>query len=160
MSPHAPMQIEPKSLSDYLEVMARGIFQAGISWKVVEAKWPGTVEAFDGFDIEKVSAYGLEDIDRLVGDTRIVRNRKKVEAIVGDAGELIAVDREFGGMRKYFASFPDNDALVKDLHKRFAFMGPMAAHYFLFVVGWEQEHQEAWAMHHGGGAAAAHAHHD
>jgi 3-methyladenine DNA glycosylase Tag len=145
MSPHRPTQIEPTRLADYLDVMSRAIFQAGMNWKVIEAKWPGTTEAFEGFDPEKIATYGPEDIERLMGDTRIVRNRKKVEAIVGNAGELIVADREFGGFRKYLGSFPDNDALVKGLHKRFAFLGPSAAHYFLFVVGWDPEAQEAWA---------------
>ena len=43
---HAPEKINPKSLGDYLEVMSKAIFQAGISWRVVESKWPGIREAF------------------------------------------------------------------------------------------------------------------
>jgi 3-methyladenine DNA glycosylase Tag len=45
-----PKKIKPQSLADYLEVMSKSVFQTGISWKVVEAKWPGTREAFHGFD--------------------------------------------------------------------------------------------------------------
>lgn len=148
MSPHAPRVIDPKDLADYLDVMARAVFQSGISWSVIEAKWPGIAVAFDGFDPEKVAAYTPDDIERLMGDTAVVRNRKKIEAIIGNAGELIVADREFGGFEKYLGSFPDNDALVKDLHKRFAFLGPSVAHFFLFAVGWDMPAQEAWAREH------------
>jgi len=42
-----PTQIKPESLDDYLEVMSKNVFQSGMSWRVVEAKWPGTREAFE-----------------------------------------------------------------------------------------------------------------
>jgi len=45
-----PKQIRPKRLSDYLEVMSKAVFQSGMSWRVVEAKWPGFREAFFEFD--------------------------------------------------------------------------------------------------------------
>ena len=146
MSPH--QHIEPKTLADYLEVMAKAVFQSGISWSVIEAKWPGIREAFDGFDPATVAAYGPDDIERLMGDPAVVRNRKKIEAMVGNAGELIVADREFGGFGTYLASFADNAALVGDLHERFAFLGPSVAHFFLFGIGWDMAAQESWAREH------------
>lgn len=50
-----PKQIRPKSSADYLDVMSKSVFQTGISWKVVESKWPGTREAFQGFDPVRVA---------------------------------------------------------------------------------------------------------
>ena len=47
-----PEQIKPKALGDYLEVMSKGTFQSGMSWAVVEAKWPGIRTAFKDFDID------------------------------------------------------------------------------------------------------------
>lgn len=102
----------PTSLAGYLETMSRAIFSAGMGSRVIDAKWPGTVEAFEGFDPEKVASYTPADVDRLLTDTRIVRNRGKVEAIVHNAGELIRVDREFGGVEEYLASFADSDCRV------------------------------------------------
>jgi DNA-3-methyladenine glycosylase I len=145
-----PRHIDPSSLADYLDVMARAVFQSGISWSVIEAKWPGIAAAFDGFDPERVAAYTPDDVERLMGDKAVVRNRKKIEAMVRNAGELIVVDREFGGFKNYLGSFADNEALVKDLHKRFAFLGPSVAHFFLFSVGWDMPAQEAWAHEHFG----------
>ena len=146
----APTQTTPTSLSDYLAAMSRAVFTAGISWKVIEAKWAGTLEAFDGFDPEKVSAYTPDDVERLMADPRVIHNRKKIEAIVRNAGELIVTDREFGGIAKYLASFADNDDLVKDLHKRFAFLGESVARIFLFAVGVNAAEQEKWAREHFG----------
>ena len=148
MSPQHHTSIKPRKLADYLDGMSRAVFQSGISWTVIEKKWPEITAAFDGWDPEKVAAYNLEDIDRLMGDRRVVRNRKKIEAIVGNAGELIVADREFGGFDKYLASFDDNDALIVDLHKRFAFLGPSVAHFFLFAIGWDLPAQERWAQEH------------
>jgi 3-methyladenine DNA glycosylase Tag len=69
----APQQIEVKGLSDYLAVITQAVFQSGISWRVIEAKWDGFVAAFDGFDPRKVADLTPDDVDRLAEDTRIVR---------------------------------------------------------------------------------------
>ncbi|MCS5657138.1 MAG: hypothetical protein NZ762_01615 [Dehalococcoidia bacterium] len=45
-----PERIQPNRLGDYLEIMSKAVFQSGISWRVVESKWPGIKEAFKGFD--------------------------------------------------------------------------------------------------------------
>ena len=142
---YEPFQVKPESLSDYLNSMAHAIFNAGISWKVIEAKWPGTVDAFDRFDVEKVAAYAPDDLERLMADPRVVHNRKKIEAIIANAGELIVADREFGGFEVYLSSFEDNEDLVKDLHKRFGFLGESVAHLFLFGVSFNPAAQEKWA---------------
>lgn len=141
-----PQQIEPSSLADYLDVMSRAIFSAGMNWKVIEAKWEGSRAAFDGFNPDTVAAYTPDDVERLMTDPRVIHNRKKIDAIVANAGELIVTDRECGGLEQYFASFADNDELVADLHKRFKFLGVSVAHHFLFVVGVNSDAQEKWAM--------------
>jgi DNA-3-methyladenine glycosylase I len=146
MSPHH--HIEPKSLADYLDAMSRAVFEAGMNWSVIEAKWDGIRAAFDGFDPAKVAAFTPAEADRLMADARLIRNRKKIEATIANAGELIVTDREFGGFDKYLKSFGDNDELVKDLHKRFQFLGESVAHFFLFGIGFDLPSQEAWAHRH------------
>lgn len=146
MSPHP--HITPTKLSDYLEAMSRAVFASGISWKVIDAKWDGIREAFDRFDPERVAAFTPSDVDRLMGDTRVVRNRKKIEATVANAGELLVTEREFAGFDAYLKSFGDNDALIADLHKRFRFLGESVAHFFLFGIGWDLPAQEKWARKH------------
>jgi DNA-3-methyladenine glycosylase I len=147
---------KPTSLAGYLEAMSRAVFSAGMNWKVIDAKWDGTRAAFDDFDPEKIAAYTPDDVERLMADTRIVRNRKKVEATIANAGELIVVEREFGSVEEYLASFGDNDELVKALHKRFKFLGESVARMFLYGVAWDVAAQEAWAREHFGDRMHAH----
>jgi 3-methyladenine DNA glycosylase Tag len=148
LSPH-----EPVSLADYLETMSRAVFTAGMGAAVIDRKWAGTVEAFDGFDPAAVAAYTPADVERLLGDDRIVRNRKKVEATVHNAGELMVVEREFGGIRPYLDSFADTEDLIADLHRRFRFLGESVARMFLYAVAFREKEQEAWAREHFGEAA-------
>jgi 3-methyladenine DNA glycosylase Tag len=149
-----PKRIRPKGLSDYLEVMTKAAFQSGISWKVIEAKWDGFREAFDGFDPEHVASLEPPDVDRLVEDTRIVRNRAKIEATVHNARTMLDLDREYGGFRKYLRSFDDYEALVKDMRKRFKFLGDTGAYYMLHVVGEQVPPHEEWMAAHAAGAPA------
>jgi DNA-3-methyladenine glycosylase I len=60
-------------------------FQAGLSWITILRRRPGFREAFDGFDIDTVAGYGDSDVERLMADTRIIRNRAKVLAAIGNA---------------------------------------------------------------------------
>jgi len=125
----------PKELSGYLEAMARVMFQAGISWRVVEAKWPGIREAYHGFDPARVARQSTKDIERLMGDTRVIRNRKKLEAITSNARRMLELDAEYGGFKRYLDSLGDFDATKKGMHKQFAFMGDAGTWYFLWTVG-------------------------
>ena len=131
-----PTQMIPTKLADYLDVMSKAVFQTGISWKVVEAKWAGTREAFRNFDPDVVSNLTPTEVDELVTDTRIIRNRRKIEGIMGNAARMLELEREHGGFQKYLRSKGgDYPALVKDLRKNFKFMGEMGAYFFLYVVG-------------------------
>jgi 3-methyladenine DNA glycosylase Tag len=130
----APEQIDAKRLGDYLEVMTKAVFQAGMSWDVINAKWDGFREAFDGFDAERVADYTPDDIDRLASDTRIIRNHRKIEATVHNAQTLCDLTVEHGDFRTYLQSHGDFEATVKDLRKRFKFLGDFGAYYFLYVV--------------------------
>ncbi|HEX9375105.1 MAG TPA: DNA-3-methyladenine glycosylase I [Actinomycetota bacterium] len=146
----APKQIKPKRLGDYLEVMTKAAFQSGISWRVIEAKWEGFREAFAGFDAERVAELEPPDVDRLAEDTRIVRNRAKIEATVHNARTMLELDGEArGGFKGYLRSFGDFDALVKDMRKRFKFLGDTGAYYFLYVVGEKVPSHEDWMRGHG-----------
>lgn len=144
-----PVKIEPKGLSDYLEVMSKSVFQTGISWRVVESKWPGIREAFRGFDPWVVSRLGQPEIDELSNDTRVIRNRRKIEAIVGNAARIVALDKRHGGFQKYLRSHSSFDELVKDLRKQFKFLGDMGSYHFLWVVGEEVPSYEAWCAKRG-----------
>jgi 3-methyladenine DNA glycosylase Tag len=131
----APKPIKPKSLDDYLEVMSKAVFQSGISWKVVEAKWPGTREAFHNFDVQEVAAMNEKDIDELANDTRVIRNYRKLQAIVENARKMLDLETRHGAFKKYLRSQPDFDSTLTMLKKDFKFMGATGCYFFLYVVG-------------------------
>ena len=131
----APEQIKPQSLDDYLEVMSKAVFQSGMSWKVVEAKWPSTREAFHDFRVQEVADLNAFDVEELAEDTRVIRNRRKLEAIVSNAQKMLELDGEYGSFQKYLRSQGDFDGTLTALRKDFKFMGPTGIYYFLYVVG-------------------------
>lgn len=70
-----PPRVKPTGLADYLDALSKPVFQAGISWKVVDTKWPSIREAFHHFDPEWVAGLSPRDVDRLAADPRVIRNR-------------------------------------------------------------------------------------
>jgi 3-methyladenine DNA glycosylase Tag len=140
----APEKVKAEKARDYLEVMTKAVFQSGISWKVIEAKWSGFQEAFFDFDPKKIASFGPKEVDELAADTRIVRNRRKIEATIDNAVEMLALEKEFGSIRSYLRSHKDFDATVADLKRRFRFMGDTGAYYFLHVVGEKVPSHEEW----------------
>jgi 3-methyladenine DNA glycosylase Tag len=143
-----PPKIKPQSLADYLEVMSKSVFQTGISWHVVEHKWPEIKAAFRGFDPAKIARFTIQDIDALVADPRVIRNRRKIEAIVGNARRILELDAQYGGFRRYLRSFDSFVALTADLKKQFKFLGEMGSYYFLWVVGEKVPSWEEWSKSH------------
>lgn len=144
----APERISPQSLADYLDVLTKAVFQSGISWRVVEAKWPGTREALFAFDPERVAQLSPEDVDQLAQDTRLIRNRRKIEATVENAQTMLELDREHQGFARYLESFPNFEAVSADLVKQFKFLGGTGAYYFLHVVGQPVPSHEDWMASH------------
>lgn len=145
----APQKIKPERTADYLEVLTKAVFQGGISRRVIEAKWTGFQEAFAGFEPQAIAQFTDKDVDRLAADTRIVRNRRKIEATVDNAVEFVEIEKEFGSVRRYLRSFDDFEAVVADLRKRFRFLGDTGAYYFLYVVGERVPAHGEWEHRHG-----------
>jgi 3-methyladenine DNA glycosylase Tag len=145
---HAPERITPTRLADYLEVLTRSVFQTGISWRVVEAKWPGTREALYDFDPERLAELTPDDVDRLVQDQRLIRNRRKIEATIANAETMLELDRQYHGFKKYLSSFGSYEATSADLVKRFKFLGPSGAYIFLHIVGEPVPAHEDWMASH------------
>ena len=130
-----PPKIQPASLNDYIEVMSKAVFQSGMSWRVVEAKWDGTRKAFQDFDIHKVANFHEGDLENLLKDTRVIRNERKLKAIIKNAGKIIDLERGYGSFQAYLRSQGDFGGLLAALRRDFKFMGPTGCYYFLYVVG-------------------------
>lgn len=143
-----PHKVEPKSLADYLQVMSRSIFSSGISWRVVQAKWDGIRTAFHGFEPEKVASLTPDEIEAIATDPRVIRNRRKIEAIVSNAEVMLELDRRPGGFVGYLRSHKGYEETVADLKERFRFLGDSSAYYFLYVVGEPVPDHEEWAQAH------------
>ncbi|MDV7269380.1 DNA-3-methyladenine glycosylase I [Thioclava sp. A2] len=112
LMPDPPLSAnELSGLADdrWLSAMAKCIFQAGFSWSVIEAKWPGFEEAFEGFDPARVARYGEVDLDRLLADARIVRNGAKVNAVLRNARMLVDLAAAHGTAARFFAQWPADD---------------------------------------------------
>jgi len=134
--PHAPDRITPRDLSDYLAIMTKSAFQSGMAYSVIEAKWEGFKEAFRGFDPEQVASLEEPDVEALVQDTRIIRNRRKIEATIHNAETLLRLSGgDKDGLQAWFRSFADYPSLAKAIRKEFKFLGPSGIYMWLYVVG-------------------------
>ncbi len=141
-----------------LERISLEAFQSGLSWLTILRKREAFREAFDGFDPEVVADYDSADIDRLMGDGRIVRNRRKIEAAVAGARATLAL-REHGGLDDAFWSFapahhtrpaaadqvrattPESTALAKALKSAgFAHIGPTTMYAAMQACGVVDDH--------------------
>jgi DNA-3-methyladenine glycosylase I len=139
-----PERIVAPALDDHLAVLSRAIFQAGLSWAFMAARWEQFVAAFDGFSVARVSAYGESDVERLMETDGIVHSRSKIEATIHNARALLAIEREFGSVAAYVARFADYDALWNDAKARFKFLGDLNCYYWLFRTGAPVPRFEQW----------------
>lgn len=135
--------------------------QAGLSWLTVLRKREGYRAAFAGFDPEKVAAFGPADVERLLGDPGIVRNRLKVEAAITNARAFLGVQEECGSFDAYVWRFVDGETihnewrsvadlpaktveaerLSTDLKRRgFRFVGPTICYAHMQATGMVNDH--------------------
>jgi len=124
--------------AELLERLALEINQAGLSWATILRKRENFHAAFSGFDPEIVARYGAKEKRRLLADAGIIRNRLKVEAVVHNAGVLLALRKSHGS----FASWLDaqhpltKDQWVKLFRATFRFTGGEIVNEFLMSTGW------------------------
>ena len=135
--------------------------QAGLSWTTILRKRAGYRAAFEGFEPDRVAAFGLDDIDRLMLDAGIVRNRAKIGSTIDNARAIARLEGEGVDFVEYLWSFvggkpiqnryermgelpaetPESKALSKDLKKRgFRFVGPTTMYAFMQAVGMVNDH--------------------
>jgi DNA-3-methyladenine glycosylase I len=135
--------------------------QAGLSWQTVLNKRENYRRAFHAFEPAKVARYNNKDVQRLLRDAGIIRNRLKIEATINNAKQILEVRKEFDSFDKYiwgfvggkpikhrFASLNEipattreSDAMSKDLRKRgLRFVGPTICYAFMQAVGMVNDH--------------------
>ncbi len=133
-------------LADYLDVMSRAVFQAGLSWASIGRHWDAYRDAFDGFDPHKVASYTEGDVDRLMRAEGVLHSQRKIRATIENAAAMIDLDRKHGGFAEYLRSYGDYATLAADFKKRFKFMGDMNVWYFLFRVHEPVPRFEHWVQ--------------
>lgn len=123
----------------WLAAMARGIFQAGISWKVVENKWPDIEDAFHGFDVARVAFMPEDWFYALIEDKRIVRSPVKVRAIQENAAFIQTTAKAHGSFGRKIGDWPAEDfqGLLDWLQKDGARLGGGTGSYLLRAMGKE-----------------------
>jgi DNA-3-methyladenine glycosylase I len=142
--------------------------QAGLSWYTILKKRENYRVAFDGFDFERMAAYTESDVERLLSDAGIVRNRLKVTSAIDNARAALRVCHEFGSLRAYFWGFVDGEPVMnnwaslrevpaqtdlaerlsRDLRKRgFRFVGPTICYSFLQATGMVMDHVTSCFRH-------------
>ena len=95
----------------------------------------GIREALHNFNVFEVANLDAQDLEELAQDTRVIRNRRKLAAIVSNAQKMIDLEKEYGTFKQYLRSHGDFDATLKAMKQDFKFMGPTGVYYFLYVVG-------------------------
>lgn len=135
--------------------------QAGLNWTTILKKRENYRKAFADFDPAKVAKFTDRDVNRLLADEGIIRNRLKINAAITNARKLLEVQREFGSFEKYIWQFvggkpvqngfksreevpataKESDAMSKDLRKRgFRFVGSTICYSFMQAVGMVNDH--------------------
>jgi len=134
-------------------------FQSGLSWLTILRKRPAFRAAFDGFVIEKVARYADADVERLLGDAGIVRNRAKIEAAVANARAALDLPAGLGallwsfappprvrrpaGVAEIPASTPESTAMARALRRAgFRFVGPTTGYALMQATGMVDDHVE------------------
>lgn len=119
--------------------MAKYIFSSGISWKVVENKWPGIEQAFLGFDPNLLNIQPDDFWHDLLGDARIIRHGAKVNAIRKNAAFVSDLAKEHGSATSYLLDWPSTDlvGLYEFLAKRGDRLGGQTGQYVLRTIGKE-----------------------
>jgi DNA-3-methyladenine glycosylase I len=128
----------PATDDAYFENLTRVIFNAGLNWRTIDAKWGGFEMAFKNFSIEKVAKLNKKDEERLIGDPEIVRNRAKISATIYNAIQMQAISREFGSFQVFLDGLDKShnySKVIEELSSRFKHVGKSTAEIFLWSVG-------------------------
>jgi DNA-3-methyladenine glycosylase I len=135
--------------------------QAGLSWITILRRREAYRAAFDNFDAEKIARYGKKDVERLMADSGIIRNRRKIESAIGNAQAYLKLTEAEGSFSKWLWDFVDgkpvlnhwndpseipastelSEKISKDLKRRgFSFVGPTIIYAWLQAEGLINDH--------------------
>jgi DNA-3-methyladenine glycosylase I len=142
--------------SAMFEALTLGVFEVGLSWSIVFGKRDAFRSAFRGFDVAEVAAMTERDVDRLVADASIIRNRGKIQATVDNARAMMSASPSLAALAKSYeitreraprsvadlpTSTPQAQAFAKQLKSQgYRFVGPTSVYAFMQNVGVVNDH--------------------
>ena len=142
--------------SALFEALALGVFEVGLSWAIVFRKRDAFRKAFRGFDVVKVAPMTERDVDRLVEDSSIIRNRAKIQATIDNARAMRTASPNLAELAKSYAvtrkraprsiaelpsSTPQSETFAKQLKSQgYRFVGPTSVYAFMQNVGIVNDH--------------------
>jgi DNA-3-methyladenine glycosylase I len=142
--------------SALFEALTLGVFEVGLSWSIVFGKRDAFLTAFHGFDVAKVAAMTERDVDRLVQDASIIRNRGKIQATVSNARAMLSASPSLAELAKSYEitrdqaprsiadlpkSTPQAEAFAHQLKSQgYRFVGPTSVYAFMQNVGVVNDH--------------------
>ena len=142
--------------SAMFEALTLGVFEVGLSWSIVFGKREALRKAFRDFDVAKVAAMTAQDVDKLVQDSSIIRNRGKIQATVDNAGAMMSASPSLPALARSYEvnrkraprsiadlpnSTPQAEALARELKSQgYRFVGPTSVYAFMQNVGVVNDH--------------------
>ena len=142
--------------SAMFEALTLGVFEVGLSWTVVFGKRDGFRQAFRDFDVTKVAEMTDQDVDRLVEDASVIRNRGKIQATIDNARAMVSASPTLPALAKSYASdskraprsiaelpksTPEAEAFARQLKAQgYRFVGPTSVYAFMQNVGVVNDH--------------------
>jgi DNA-3-methyladenine glycosylase I len=142
--------------SALFEALTLGVFEAGLSWSIVFGKRDAFRRAFHGFDVAEVAAMTERDVDRLVGDPSIIRNRAKIQATLDNARAMMSASPTLAALATSYestrkraprsiadlpTSTPQAEAFANQLKcQGYRFIGPTSVYAFMQNVGLVNDH--------------------
>ena len=142
--------------SALFEALTLGVFEVGLSWRVVFSKRDAFIRAFNGFDVGKVAAMTDRDVERLLEDPSIIRNRRKIQATIDNAQAMRSASPSLAALARSYATdrvrsprsvaevpttTPGADELAKELKSQgYRFVGPTSVYAFMQNIGMVNDH--------------------
>lgn len=120
------------------EIMSLEIFQAGLSWRTILVRWDAFHKAFNGWQIDVVASFREKEIETLLNDASIIRNRKKIESCITNARVIQDIQKQNGSFCNWFYNELEGnnlEPLQKTLRAKFKFVGPEIARMWLMAAG-------------------------
>ncbi len=132
-----PPQEKPVDEKGYFEILSKAVFNAGFSYQVVNTKWEGIKEVFEEFNPKILSNWTIDEISDALESPKIIRNAKKVKAIVSNSKVFLELVEEYNSFENYLKSFRDKtyEERQQIIAKQFKWLGPTGAHFFLWSIG-------------------------